>query len=57
MSPSVITLFLIIVGITLIVTYYAAKRTKTANEFYTAGGGLTGWRRINRLAEWSGYRR
>lgn len=43
MSATVIVLFLIIVGMTLVVTYYAAKRTKTANEFYTAGGGLTGW--------------
>lgn len=25
------------------VTYFAAKRTKTTSEFYTAGGGLTGW--------------
>lgn len=36
-------LFLIIVLGTLVITYYAAKKTKTANEFYTAGGGLTGW--------------
>ncbi|HEY4553569.1 MAG TPA: sodium/solute symporter [Bacillaceae bacterium] len=43
MNGTVITLFLLIVASTLIVTYYAAKRTKTANEFYTAGGGLTGW--------------
>ncbi|QQZ11281.1 solute symporter family protein [Heyndrickxia vini] len=43
MSPTVIILFLIIVGMTLVVTYYAAKRTKTTSEFYTAGGGLTGW--------------
>ncbi|KYD08597.1 MULTISPECIES: solute symporter family protein [Heyndrickxia] len=43
MSPTVIILFLIIVGVTLVITYYAAKRTKTTSEFYTAGGGLTGW--------------
>ncbi|PZE21375.1 solute symporter family protein [Paenibacillus xerothermodurans] len=36
-------LFLAIVGLTLIVTYYAAKKTNTTSEFYTAGGGLTGW--------------
>lgn len=36
-------LFLIIVLGTLVITYYAAKKTKTVNEFYTAGGGLTGW--------------
>lgn len=36
-------LFLVIVAGTLVITYYAAKKTKTASEFYTAGGGLTGW--------------
>lgn len=35
--------FLGIVGLTLIVTYIAAKRTSSASDFYTAGGGLTGW--------------
>ncbi|MBS4178724.1 solute symporter family protein [Lederbergia citrea] len=43
MNSTVIILFLIIVGMTLLITYFAAKRTKTTNEFYTAGGGLTGW--------------
>ena len=36
-------LFLVIVAGTLVITYYAARKTKTASEFYTAGGGLTGW--------------
>ncbi|WP_431026761.1 solute symporter family protein [Lysinibacillus sp. LZ02] len=35
--------FVGIVGLTLIVTYLAAKRTSSASDFYTAGGGLTGW--------------
>ncbi|MCM3380470.1 cation acetate symporter [Shouchella clausii] len=43
MNITVISLFLAIVILTLVITYYAAKRTKTASEFYTAGGGLTGW--------------
>ncbi len=43
MSWMVIALFFLIVGSTLVITYYEAKRTKTASEFYTAGGGLTGW--------------
>ena len=43
MNATVIILFLIIVGMTLAITYYAAKKTNTASEFYTAGGGLTGW--------------
>jgi cation/acetate symporter len=36
-------LFLLIVAITLVITFFAAKKTNTTNEFYTAGGGLTGW--------------
>ncbi|MGG3468256.1 cation acetate symporter [Neobacillus pocheonensis] len=36
-------MFLAIVLVTLVITYYASKRTKNASEFYTAGGGLTGW--------------
>ncbi|MGG4042566.1 solute symporter family protein [Bacillus smithii] len=43
MSITAFILFVIIVGITLVITYWAAKRTKTASEFYTAGGGLNGW--------------
>lgn len=43
MSPAVIALFLIIVGSTLVITYFAARRTQTASDFYTAGGSLTGW--------------
>lgn len=34
--------FLAIVGLTLVVTYIAAKRTSSAADFYTAGGGLKG---------------
>ena len=43
MDPMVIVLFLSIVILTLIITYFAAKQTKTTGDFYTAGGGLTGW--------------
>lgn len=43
MDGTVITLFLAIVILTLFITYYAAKRTKSTGDFYTAGGGLTGW--------------
>lgn len=43
MSATALTLFVIIVGMTLVITYWAAKRTNTTSEFYTAGGGLTGW--------------
>ena len=40
--PAVI-MFLIFVGGTLMITYWAAQRTKTASDFYTAGGGITGF--------------
>lgn len=43
MSGIGLLLFVVIVGMTLVITYWAAKRTNTASEFYTAGGGLTGW--------------
>ncbi|TFJ91894.1 solute symporter family protein [Lentibacillus salicampi] len=43
MSPTVIILFLIIVSLTLVITYWASKRTQTTGDFYTAGGGLTGF--------------
>jgi len=43
MSNTVIVLFLAIVILTLVITYYAAKRTQTTGDFYTAGGGLTGF--------------
>ncbi len=43
MNATVIVFFLLIVGLTLFITYWAAKQTKSTGEFYTAGGGLTGW--------------
>jgi len=43
MNGTAFSLFLFIVFVTLFITYYASKRTNTTNEFYTAGGGLTGW--------------
>lgn len=38
-----IAFFVLIVGITLFVTYLASRNTNSAADFYTAGGGLTGW--------------
>jgi cation/acetate symporter len=38
-----IFMFIIFVGITLGITYWAANRTKTTSDFYTAGGGITGF--------------
>ncbi|QKI89092.1 cation acetate symporter [Thiomicrorhabdus xiamenensis] len=38
-----ITMFVIFVGGTLYITYWAAQRTKSAKDFYAAGGGITGF--------------
>jgi len=43
LNVSAIIMFLLFVGGTLGITYWAAKRTKTAKDFYTAGGGITGF--------------
>ncbi len=38
-----IYMFLIFVAGTLGITYWASKRTRSARDFYTAGGGITGF--------------
>lgn len=43
MDTTVVILFLAIVLLTLVITFFAAKQTKSTGDFYTAGGGLTGW--------------
>ena len=43
LNISAIVMFLIFVGATLGITYWAAKRTKSVKDFYTAGGGITGF--------------
>ncbi len=43
MSLTSVGFFLAIVSLTLVVTYIASKRTSSASDFYTAGGGLKGW--------------
>ncbi|MCX6051946.1 MAG: cation acetate symporter [Campylobacterales bacterium] len=43
LNMSAIVMFLIFVSATLGITYWAAKRTKSAKDFYTAGGGITGF--------------
>ncbi len=40
--PAIIMFFIFIVG-TLGITYWAASKTKSASDFYTAGGGITGF--------------
>ena len=43
LNTAAIIMFIIFVSATLIITYWAAKRTATTKDFYTAGGGITGF--------------
>lgn len=36
-------MFIIFVGFTLFITKWAAKQTQSAQDFYTAGGGISGF--------------
>ena len=42
LNISAIIMFLIFVLATLGITYWASKQNKTASDFYTAGGGISG---------------
>ena len=42
-NVAAIIMFLVFVAVTLGITYWAAQRTKTAKDFYAAGGGITGF--------------
>ena len=43
LNLAAIVMFVLFVGATLGITYWAAKRTKSTKDFYTAGGGITGF--------------
>ena len=40
-NNSAIIMFVLFVGLTLVITKWAASRTKTTKDFYAAGGGIT----------------
>ncbi|MCP1605286.1 cation acetate symporter [Pseudomonas citronellolis] len=42
LNLNAIAMFVLFVGITLLITWWAARRTRSAHDFYTAGGGITG---------------
>lgn len=42
-STTAITLFMLIIAVTLYITWWAAKRTRTASDFYNAGGQISGF--------------
>jgi cation/acetate symporter len=41
-NPTAVTFFLVFIAITLGITYWAAQKTTSADDYYTAGGGITG---------------
>jgi cation/acetate symporter len=41
-NETALAVFAIVVGITLVITYFASKRVATATDFWAAGRGLTG---------------
>jgi cation/acetate symporter len=43
LNIAAIAMFLVFVGATLIITKWAARRTRSAADFYAAGGGITGF--------------
>jgi cation/acetate symporter len=42
-NVTAVVMFLIFISATLVITYWAAKRSRTAKEYYAAGGGITGF--------------
>src|SRR5215208_2790886 len=41
-NSTALTVFAIVVAVTLVATYFASKRVATATDFWAAGRGLTG---------------
>ncbi|TEA80055.1 cation/acetate symporter ActP [Allopusillimonas ginsengisoli] len=42
-NMSAIVMFLVFIVGTMMITYWAARRTRTTSDFYTAGGSITGF--------------
>ena len=42
-NTSAIVMFLVFIVATMFITWWAARRTRTTSDFYTAGGGITGF--------------
>ncbi len=43
LNMTAIIMFLVFVAMTMVITYWASSRTKSAADFYTAGGGISGF--------------
>ena len=42
-GPTAIIFFLVFILLSLGITYWAARRTRTTSDFFVAGGGITAW--------------
>jgi cation/acetate symporter len=42
-NPLAVSFFLVFIAVTLGITYWAAKNTRSTEEYYTAGGGISGF--------------
>lgn len=42
LNVEAIVMFVLFVGLTLYITYWASKRTRSRADYYTAGGKITG---------------
>ena len=42
-GPTAITFFFLFIALSLGITYWAARRTKSTSDFYAAGHSVTGW--------------
>ena len=42
-SPTAVIFFLVFIVLSLGITYWAARRTRTTSDFFVAGGGVTAW--------------
>ncbi|NVL46354.1 cation acetate symporter, partial [Pseudomonas syringae pv. actinidiae] len=43
LNVAAIVMFVIFVAFTLYITYWASKKNKTASDYYSAGGKITGF--------------
>ena len=42
-NTSAIVMFLLFIAGTMVITWWAARKTQTTSDFYTAGGGISGF--------------
>ena len=47
LNISAIFMFLLFVAGTIVITIWASRQTKSANDFYTAGGDISGFKNGN----------